>query len=115
MEALALPAAESPSDAPCISYAMRLPPEQDTSSQSLLSSPDENELQRRLSDLCHRHAVPGWPGLVRAILNWLAIAKAAERQRRTGEVRDLISALEQRASQIECRFALIDRSPQARR
>jgi Ca-activated chloride channel family protein len=62
--------------------------------------PDELDLKRELSDLCHRLGIPQWESLLKAIFDWIAEAKVAERERRINDASDLLREIRQMPSNI---------------
>lgn len=56
---------------------------------------DELDLKRELSDLCHRFGIPQWESLLKLILDWIAEARDAERQRRINETGALLHEIRQ--------------------
>jgi Ca-activated chloride channel family protein len=62
--------------------------------------PDELDLKRELSDLCHRAGVPDWQPLVKAIFDWVARAGGAERAQRLGALTRLVNELKVQAERL---------------
>jgi len=74
---------------------LELPPLRETTAL------DELELNRELSDACHRTGVPEWQSLVKTILDWIAEASGAERSRRIQALNRLIKEIKVQASHLE--------------
>jgi hypothetical protein len=71
--------------------------------------PDELDLKRELSDICHRTGVSDWHSLVKAIFDWIAAAKGAERERGLEVLRDLVRKLQPHAERYDKLQATRDR------
>ncbi|HEX5223263.1 MAG TPA: VIT domain-containing protein [Verrucomicrobiae bacterium] len=62
---------------------------------------DELAFKRQLSDICHRIGVPGWQASLKAILDWIAQARDAERRRRIESAHQLLEQIKSSSSRFE--------------
>jgi Ca-activated chloride channel family protein len=65
------------------------------------SPPDELELKRVLSDICHRNGIMDWQSLVKSIFDWIAEASGTERSRRIWALKFVVEAIKTQTEQIE--------------
>jgi hypothetical protein len=63
--------------------------------------PDELELKRELSDICHKTGVADWEPLVKSLFDWIAEASGPERSRRLEALDRLVEELELQAELFE--------------
>jgi hypothetical protein len=58
------------------------------------AAPDELDLKRELSEICHKTGLVDWEPLVKAIFDWLAEATGRERSRRLDALNRLVQELQ---------------------
>lgn len=70
------------------------------------AAPDELELKRELSDICHRTGVQDWEPMVKAIFDWIAEVSGAERLQRLEALERLVGKLRVQAQHYDQSNAL---------